>query len=50
VDVHEGWLIFKLPPSEVAVHPSEKNDIHEFFLMTDDLDAEMALLKKGGAD
>src|SRR2546421_5195115 len=26
VDVHKGWLIFKLPPSEVAVHPSDEND------------------------
>lgn len=49
VDAHGGWLIFKLPPSEVAVHPSDENDMHEFFLMTDDLDAEMAALKKAGA-
>ena len=26
VDAHGGWLIFGLPPSEVAVHPSDKND------------------------
>ena len=49
VDAHGGWLIFKLPPAEVAVHPSDENDMHEFFLMTDDLDAEMAALKKAGA-
>jgi hypothetical protein len=49
VDVNKGWLIFKLPPSEVAVHPSDENDMHEFYLMTDDLDAEMAALKKAGA-
>lgn len=42
VDVGHGWLIFGLPPSEVAVHPSEKNDIHEFFLMCDDIDAFVA--------
>ena len=30
VDVGHGWLIFGLPPSEVAVHPSEANDVHEF--------------------
>ena len=28
VDVGEGWLIFGLPPAEVAVHPGEKNDGH----------------------
>src|ERR1043165_2630595 len=48
VDVHKGWLIFKLPPSEMAVHPSDENDMHEFYLMSDDLDAEMAALKKAG--
>ena len=49
IDARGGWLIFKLPPSEVAVHPSDENDCHEFFLMTDDLDAEMAALGKAGA-
>src|SRR5204862_6287769 len=48
VDVHKGWLIFKLPPSEVAVHPSDENELHEFYLMTDDLDAEMTALKQPG--
>ena len=48
VDAGRGWLIFALPPSEVAVHPSDENDAHEFYLMTDDLDAEMARLKKAG--
>ena len=27
VDAHAGWLIFGLPPSEVAVHPSDENDV-----------------------
>ena len=27
VDVGDGWLIFGLPPAEVAVHPSKKNDV-----------------------
>jgi hypothetical protein len=39
VDVGEGWLIFGLPPAEVAVHPSGKNDVHEFYLMCDDVEA-----------
>jgi len=33
VDVGGGWLIFGLPPAEVAVHPSDENDVHEFYLM-----------------
>lgn len=38
VDVGGGWLIFGLPPAEVAVHPSDRNDRHELYLMCDDLD------------
>jgi len=48
VDVGHGWLIFKLPPSEVAMHPSDENDLHELYLMCDDLDSEIARLKKAG--
>jgi hypothetical protein len=39
VDVGHGWLIFGLPPAEVAVHPSEENNVQEFYLMCDDLHA-----------
>jgi hypothetical protein len=39
VDVGGGWLIFGLPPAEVAVHPSDENDVHEFYLMCDDVRA-----------
>ena len=37
VDVHDGWLVFGLPPSEVAVHPSDKNGVQEFYLICDDV-------------
>ena len=37
VNVGGGWLIFGLPPSEVAVHPSDKNDVHQFYLICDDI-------------
>ena len=46
VDVGDGWLIFGLPPSEVAVHPSDENDVHEFYLMCDSVDAFIAEMKK----
>lgn len=46
VDVGGGWLIFGLPPAEVAVHPGEKNDVHEFYLMCDDVAALVADMKK----
>lgn len=44
VDVGDGWLIFGLPPAEVAVHPSGSNDVHEFYLMCDDVGALVAKL------
>ena len=37
VDVGQGWLIFGLPPSELAVHPSSENDRHEIYLMCDEI-------------
>jgi hypothetical protein len=37
VDAGEGWLIFGLPPSEVAVHPHSENSLHEFYLICDDI-------------
>ena len=46
VDVGHGWLIFGLPPAEVAVHPSEKNDLHEFYLMCDDVEAFAKEMKR----
>jgi hypothetical protein len=45
VDVGHGWLIFGLPPAEVAVHPSEKNDVHEFYLICDDVKEFVATMK-----
>jgi hypothetical protein len=38
VDVGHGWLIFGLPPAEVAVHPAEENGAQEFYLLCDDIE------------
>src|SRR5262249_23038369 len=46
VDVGEGWLIFGLPPAEVAVHPGESNDEYGFSLMVADIAAFVAAMKK----
>jgi hypothetical protein len=46
VDVGGGWLIFGLPPAEVAVHPSDGNDVHELYLMCDDVHALVAEMRK----
>jgi catechol 2,3-dioxygenase-like lactoylglutathione lyase family enzyme len=46
VDAGHGWLIFALPPAEVAVHPSDENDVHELFLMCDDVHALIVEMKQ----
>jgi catechol 2,3-dioxygenase-like lactoylglutathione lyase family enzyme len=46
VDAGHGWLIFALPPSETAFHPSDSETAHELFFMCNDLKAEMAALAK----
>jgi len=47
VDAGGGWLIFALPPAEVAVHPAEA-ERHELYFMCDDLASEMSSLRKRG--
>ena len=42
VDVGGGWLIFGLPPAEVAVHPSDENNVHQLYLLCDDIEAFIA--------
>ncbi len=37
VDAGHGWLIFGLPPSEVAVHPAARNNRHELYLLCADI-------------
>jgi len=48
VDTGGGWLIFALPPAEVAVHPQDASR-HELYLMCDDLERTMARLSEAGA-
>jgi predicted enzyme related to lactoylglutathione lyase len=51
VDVHDGWLIFRQPASELAVHPEDKpTGRHELYLMCDDIAATMAELTAKGAE
>jgi hypothetical protein len=45
IDVGGGWLIFKLPPSELAFHPHSENDFHQLYLMTDDIEAFVEEMK-----
>ena len=46
VDAGHDWLIFALPPAEVAVHPAEESVGHELYFMCDDLNAEIAALEE----
>jgi catechol 2,3-dioxygenase-like lactoylglutathione lyase family enzyme len=50
VDAGGGWLIFKLPPAEAAVHPGDADAPHELYLMCDDLDATLATLTAKGVE
>jgi catechol 2,3-dioxygenase-like lactoylglutathione lyase family enzyme len=49
VDAGHGWLIFALPPTEAAFHPSE-DDVHELYFMCDDLKNEMSALATKGVN
>jgi hypothetical protein len=50
VDAGDGWLIFRLPPAELAVHPSTGNDVHELYLMTDDVEEVAASMGARGIE
>ena len=39
IDVGNGWLIFALPPSEIAIHPTTAETLHELYFMCDDISA-----------
>ncbi|HEV3407851.1 MAG TPA: hypothetical protein VG079_04105, partial [Gaiellaceae bacterium] len=50
VDAGDGWLIFALPPAELAVHPAEGASRHEVSLMCDDLGSTMGELRERGVE
>jgi predicted enzyme related to lactoylglutathione lyase len=59
VDVHGGWLIFKLPPAELGIHPKggagdldtgPANGHHELYLMCDNVEATVAELSAKGVE
>jgi len=50
VDAGGGWLVFGLPPAELAVHPSEGPTGHELYLMCDDVDATVRDLRARGVE
>jgi len=50
IDAGGGWLIFALPPAEVAVHSDDRGERHELYLTCDDIDATAADLQRLGAN
>jgi catechol 2,3-dioxygenase-like lactoylglutathione lyase family enzyme len=49
-DAGGGWLVFALPPAELAVHPADGHGHHELYLMCDDIHATLAQLKDKGVE
>jgi catechol 2,3-dioxygenase-like lactoylglutathione lyase family enzyme len=50
VDAGHGWLIFELPPGELAFHPTEEPGHHELFLMCHDIERTVQELKAKGVE
>lgn len=50
VDAGHGWLIFKLPPTELAVHPTDGPETQELYLMCDDVDETVRNLTARGVE
>jgi catechol 2,3-dioxygenase-like lactoylglutathione lyase family enzyme len=50
VEAHPGWLIFKLPPAELGVHPSDGGTSTQLWLMCDDVHATAAELRERGIE
>jgi hypothetical protein len=50
VDAGDGWLIFALPPAELAAHPAEEGGQHKLYLMCNDVHDTLAELKAKGVD
>ncbi|TVX98579.1 VOC family protein [Paenibacillus cremeus] len=48
VDAGGGWLIFKLPPAEIAVHPIDGLGKYEFYFMCDDIEKTLTELTAKG--
>lgn len=48
VDAGHGWLIFGLPPAEVAVHPADENDVHELYLICENVTALVKEMEQRG--
>ena len=48
VDAGGGWPIFAAPPTEIAVHPRERDPEHEIYLICDDIESTLTQLEVHG--
>ncbi len=48
IDAGDGWLIYAAPPTELAVHPTDEEPEHEFYLVCDDIGKTVAKLAERG--
>ena len=49
IDSGGGWLIFKLPPTELGVHEGP-NDHHQVYFICDDVEAFVATMAERGIE
>ena len=50
VDAGGGWLIFQLPPAEVAMHPTEGPAGADLYFMCDDVEATVRELRANAVE
>ncbi|WP_431923403.1 VOC family protein [Amycolatopsis tucumanensis] len=50
VDAGGGWLIVKLPPAEIAVHPRDAAQAHELYFLCDDVEGTVRELTARGVE
>lgn len=48
IDIGDGWLLFRLPAAELAVHPSDGATNHAISFVCDDIEATIAELQTRG--
>ncbi len=48
VDAGENWLIFGLQPAELAIHPHKRNNVHQIYLMCDDIEKFLSEMRSLG--
>jgi hypothetical protein len=48
VDAGGGFLIFAVPPAEIAIHEADQNSVHELFFMCEDIEDFTSKMQRHG--